>query len=105
MDCLARAFDASPTPSADLGTGLGPKVLIESKLSFSLFILLDDKGTFWDFMILFSFFSFGPKLGKRISMLSSTCRDNGLAHQDSWRTEYSSAGHNALELLQDVASG
>ena len=57
----------------------------ESKLSFDSFILLYDKGTSWDFLILLTFFSSVPKSGKRISMLSSICRDKGLAHQDSWR--------------------
>ena len=38
----------------------------ESKLSFDSLIPLYDKGTSWDFLILFTFFSFGPKSGKRI---------------------------------------
>ena len=50
----------------------------ESKLSFDSFISLYDKGTSWDFLILFTFFSLVPKSGKRISMLS-ICRNKGLA--------------------------
>ena len=55
----------------------------ESKLSFDSFISLYDKGTSWDFVILFTFFSLVLKSGKRISMLS-ICRNKGLAHQDLW---------------------
>ena len=58
----------------------------ESKLSFSSLISLYDMGTIWDFLILFTFFSFVPISGKRISMLS-ICRDKGLAHEDLWRRE------------------
>ena len=46
---------------------------------------LYDKGTSWDFLILFVFFPFVPKSGKRIPALSIICREEGLAHQDFWR--------------------
>ena len=41
-----------------------------SKQSFDLFIELYDKGMSWNFHILFTFFSFVPKSGKRISVVS-----------------------------------
>ena len=53
-------------------------------IAIGTLIPLYDKGTSWDFLILFTFFSFVPKSGKRISMLS-ICRDKDLAHQDLWR--------------------
>ena len=70
--------------SPDVPSNRGFSYWDESKLSFDSFIPLYDKGTSWDFLILFTFFSFVPKSGKRISMLS-ICRDKGLAHQDLWR--------------------
>ena len=39
---------------------------IESNLSLDSFVSLYDKGTSWDFLILFTFFSFVPMLGKRV---------------------------------------
>ena len=56
----------------------------KSKLSFDPFIPLYNKKTAWDFLILFTFFSFVPQSGTRISMLS-ICREKGLTHQDIWR--------------------
>ena len=50
----------------------------DSKSSYDSFIPLYDKGTSWDFLILFPLFDFVLKSGKRTSILN-ICTDRGLA--------------------------
>ena len=50
-------------------------------LSLDSFLPLYDKGTSWNFLILFTFFPLVPKSGKRISMLSN-CSDKGVARRN-----------------------
>ena len=59
---------------------------VPSNRSFDSSISLYDKGTSWDFLILFTFFSFVPKSGKRISMLSIR-RDKGFARRQCTRRQ------------------
>ena len=73
--CRTELDAKSPDVASDRGTW---RYWDESKLSFDSFISL---------LILITFFSFIPKSGKRISILSM-CRDQGLAHQDLWRPAF-----------------
>ena len=87
---LAAGWTARPTelgaksPDVPSNGGLRGYLLTcedELNLSFDSSFPLYDKGTSWDFLILFTFFPFIPKSGKRISKPNIFCRDKGLAHQ------------------------